>query len=145
MSAWGPPSGGRPFLPRSALAETKMISCGRGVQLNPFFAKKAQGSHLLPRHGKRNGFKCLTKSSCFLLSLLGAIVMLLSLDVASRVPAVVPVASSSRVSDLCSVRFKSKRMGLCYFLPYSGNFGVELGPKAVDRILENHFFDNLSI
>jgi hypothetical protein len=30
-------------------------------------------------------------------------------------------------------------MSLCYFLPYGANFGDELGPAAVKRILEYHY------
>ena len=39
----------------------------------------------------------------------------------------------------CSVKFQSSDMAVCYFLPYGANFGDELGPAAVKRILEGIF------
>ena len=39
----------------------------------------------------------------------------------------------------CSVKFQHTNMSLCYFLPYGANFGDELGPAAVKRLLEYHF------
>jgi hypothetical protein len=39
----------------------------------------------------------------------------------------------------CSVKFQHTNMSLCYFLPYGANFGDELGPAAVRRILEYHY------
>jgi hypothetical protein len=39
----------------------------------------------------------------------------------------------------CSVKFQHTNMSLCYFLPYGANFGDELGPAAVKRILEYHY------
>ena len=39
----------------------------------------------------------------------------------------------------CSVKFQHTNMSLCYFLPYGANFGDELGPAVVKRILEYHF------
>jgi len=45
----------------------------------------------------------------------------------------------SREETICSVRFKSNRMALCFFLAYGGNFGDELGPAAVDLVLKDRF------
>jgi hypothetical protein len=39
----------------------------------------------------------------------------------------------------CGVKFQHTNMSLCYFLPYGANFGDELGPAAVKRILEYHY------
>ena len=39
----------------------------------------------------------------------------------------------------CSVKFQYANMSLCYLIPYGANFGDELGPAVVRRILEYHF------
>lgn len=39
----------------------------------------------------------------------------------------------------CKVEFKDKNMSLCHFIPYNGNFGDELGPAAILKLLENKF------
>ena len=39
----------------------------------------------------------------------------------------------------CTIKFQDLNMSLCYFIPYGANFGDELGPAAVKRILEYHF------
>jgi hypothetical protein len=40
----------------------------------------------------------------------------------------------------CKVLFKNKDMKICHFIPYDGNFGDELGPAAILKILENKFY-----
>jgi hypothetical protein len=40
----------------------------------------------------------------------------------------------------CKVLFKNKYMKICHFIPYDGNFGDELGPAAILKILENKFY-----
>lgn len=44
-----------------------------------------------------------------------------------------------KLTNGCSVKFQHVNMSLCYFLPYGANFGDELGPAAVKRLLEYHF------
>ena len=39
----------------------------------------------------------------------------------------------------CTVHFKDAQMALCYFIPYGGNFGDEIGPAVSLRLLEIHF------
>jgi hypothetical protein len=73
-----------------------------------------------------------TKASIVLLVVLG--VILCFAGVLQDTSAVASVTNRD-----CAVQFKSDAMSLCYFLPYRGNFGDELGPAAVDRILETHF------
>ncbi len=47
-------------------------------------------------------------------------------------------AESSKLS--CSIEFKDPSVSICNYLPYRGlNFGDELGPAVVDRILERYF------
>lgn len=45
---------------------------------------------------------------------------------------------TSTVSEDCSVNFKDPSMALCHIIPWP-NFGDELGPPVVRRILELHF------
>jgi hypothetical protein len=63
---------------------------------------------------------------------------------ASRVATVsIPPTSSlfprePKLTPGCTVKFQHTNMSLCYFLPHGANFGDELGPAAVKRILEYH-------
>ena len=49
-----------------------------------------------------------------------------------------PTSLSQHVRDDCSVNFKDPSMALCHIIPWP-NFGDELGPPVVKRILELHF------
>ena len=42
-------------------------------------------------------------------------------------------------SKHCHVQFINKQMRICHFIPYSGNFGDELGPAVILKLLENKF------
>jgi hypothetical protein len=39
----------------------------------------------------------------------------------------------------CTVRFKDTSMNLCHFIPYGGNFGDEIGPAVIMKIVENKY------
>ena len=102
------------------------------------FVNKTRRDFRVPSNTlKRLELNYSTKASIFLLAVLCIILLggdaiddLFHHDLALQPP---------QYSNSCSVRFKSNKMGLCYFIPYQGNFGDELGPAAVDRILEQHF------
>ncbi|KAL3800679.1 hypothetical protein HJC23_006141 [Cyclotella cryptica] len=49
------------------------------------------------------------------------------------------LAPEPHLSPGCRVEFKDPNMSLCYFIPYGANFGDELGPAVVKRILEYLF------
>jgi hypothetical protein len=48
--------------------------------------------------------------------------------------------STETTSTECKVHFKNENMRICHFIPYDGNFGDELGPAAILKILENKFY-----
>jgi len=47
--------------------------------------------------------------------------------------------SSVGTNQQCKVQFKDRNMRLCHFIPYNGNFGDELGPAVILKLLENKF------
>jgi hypothetical protein len=48
--------------------------------------------------------------------------------------------STETNSTKCKVHFKNEDMRICHFIPYDGNFGDELGPAAILKLLENKFY-----
>jgi hypothetical protein len=39
----------------------------------------------------------------------------------------------------CTTRFKQNRMYLCHLIPYGGNFGDEIGPAVITKLIENKY------
>lgn len=107
-------------------------------QQSSLFANKARRDYRIPSNTlTRLKLNFSTKASMFLLAVL--CIILLSGDTIDDLFHYDLALQPPQVSKSCFVQFKSNRMGLCYFIPYQGNFGDELGPAAVDRILEQHF------